>query len=56
MNTWTHFAYTSGANPYITITEAAKRNLIRRHRRAGHTVTRIRPGFWVIDDRRVHNV
>lgn len=53
MNNWTHFTYTSGANPYITTTEKSKRNLIRKYRRKGYIVTRIKYGFWIINDEEV---
>ena len=50
--TYTHFTFTSGANPYITITPRAKTNLIRRLRRRGYKVTRERLGWWIVNDRK----
>lgn len=44
---WTHFEY-SGGNPYIAFTEAEKRRILRKYRRAGIRVTERKPGFYFV--------
>ena len=53
MKQWAHFTYSSGANPYIAFTQTESRRVIRRWRQRGAEVKRIRPGFWIINDKEI---
>lgn len=53
MNNWTHFTYSSGANPYIAFTKAEAKKTIRCWRRRGAEVRQLCPGFWRIYDKEV---
>lgn len=48
--TWTHFEFASGSNPYIAMTEGAKKKILRRLRRLGWRYTEIKRGFYVVYD------
>lgn len=47
---WTHFEFNSGANPYITMTDTAKKNMLRRLRRRNIQYVKIKPGFYRVYD------
>ena len=52
---WTHFEYMSGANPYISTTEANKRKIFRKYKKLGIEVEKIRDGFYLIHDKMEEN-
>lgn len=51
MNRWTHFEFESGSNPYITMTDQARKNMLRRIRYCGWTYEEIKDGFYRVYDK-----
>lgn len=51
---WTLFEYSEG-NPYIAFTEAEKRRILRKYRRAGIRVTERKPGFYFVHNSETKN-
>ena len=41
MEHWSHFEYTSGANPYIAKTQAERDRIIRKYKRKGIAVDKV---------------
>lgn len=51
---WTLFEYSVG-NPYIAFTEAEKRRILRKYRRAGIRVTERKAGFYFVHNLEIKN-
>lgn len=50
---WTHFEYTSGANPYIAKTEAERERIFMKYARLGIEIEKLPNGeFYIIHDRK----
>ena len=51
MITWTHFEFTSGANPYIAfVKEEEAEELIRKYKQKGYLIEELSEGFYRIHD------
>ena len=48
---YTHFQFTSGANPYITMTVEATKKFISQCKRNGFDLRLIQDGFYEVDDK-----
>lgn len=51
MKTWTHFEFTSGANPYIAFIEEEAKELIRKYKQKGYLIEELSEGFYRIHDK-----
>lgn len=53
---WSHFEYTSGANPYIAKTQAERDRIIRKYKRKGIEVVKEKCSngteFYFVHDRK----
>ena len=47
---WYHFQFGSKANPYIAKTEDESKKFIRKMKRKGYYVRKIREGFYYVED------
>lgn len=52
MESWTHFEFESGANPYIAFTKKNAEKNMRLWRKKGWDIEEIKPNFYVVHDRR----
>ena len=50
---WTHFEFTSGANPYISMTEENRKKVMRIWLREGYEIRENKPGFYTVYDKEV---
>lgn len=51
MTTWTHFEFTSGANPYIAFVKEEAEELIRKYKQKGYLIEELSEWFYRIHDK-----